>query len=101
MIAVSIVVIILGLVIMYVGKKVEQSGKTSFIAGNNEWFVPKYEKKLAERIGFVLILFGLETVLFPIVLQLVKGVEGYYFAIVALFHIFIVFALMIIDQITT
>ncbi|PLR96875.1 hypothetical protein [Bacillus sp. T33-2] len=98
MLVISLVVMALGILIIFVGYSLRRKGKTSFIAGNNEVFVPKNEKKLAERIGLVVILFGIETVLFPITFQVIHGIEGYYFAIVALVHIFIVFLLMLFDQ---
>ncbi len=98
MLVISLGVMTLGILIIFVGVSLRIKGKTSFIAGNNEVFVPKNEKKLAERIGLVIILFGIETVLFPVVFQLVKGIEGYHFAILALIHILVVFVLMFFDQ---
>lgn len=98
MLVISLVFIVLGLVIIFVGFSIKQKGKTSFIAGNNEVFVPKNEKKLAGRLGFVIMLFGLETVLFPIVYQFLNGIEGYHFAILAVPHMLAVFVLMLIDQ---
>ncbi|MBM7602765.1 putative sodium:solute symporter family permease YidK [Metabacillus crassostreae] len=98
MLTVSIVLMVLGVVIVIVGFSVNRKGKTSFIAGNNEMFVPKNEKKLAERIGFVIMLFGIETVLFPVIYKYIHGVEGYHFAVIAVFHIFAVFVFMLLDQ---
>lgn len=65
---------------------------------NNAVFVSKNEKKLAERIGLVVILFGVETVLFPVVYQFLNGVEGYHFVVLAVLHILALFILMVIDQ---
>jgi hypothetical protein len=98
MILISLGVMVLGILIIFVGYSLRRKGKTSFIAGNNEFFVPKNEKKLAERIGLVIILFGVETTLFPVVFQLIEGIEGYHFAILALLHILAVFVLMLSDQ---
>ncbi|NHM34031.1 hypothetical protein G8761_26290 [Bacillus sp. C11] len=61
-------------------------------------FVPKNEKKLAGRIGFVVMLFGVETALFPVVFKFFYSIEGYHFAVLAVLHIFAVFFLMLIDQ---
>jgi len=96
--AASLGVMALGVLILFVGYSLKRKGKTSFIAGNNEVFVPKDEQKLADRIGLVVIIFGIETVLFPIIFQFIKGIEGYHFAILALIHIFVVFLLMLFDQ---
>ncbi|WP_462409886.1 hypothetical protein [Neobacillus sp. Marseille-QA0830] len=98
MLVISLGVMALGILIIFVGFSLRRKGKTSFIAGNNEVFVPKNEKKLAVRIGLVIIIFGIETVLFPALFQLIKGIEGYHFVILALFHVLVVFVLMFIDQ---
>lgn len=98
MLVISLMLMALGSVIVYVGFSIKRKGKTSFIAGNNEVFLPKNEKKLAGRIGFVIMLFGMETVLFPVVYQFLNGIEGYHFAVLAVLHIFAVFFLMLIDQ---
>ncbi|MBO1580447.1 hypothetical protein [Bacillus sp. XF8] len=98
MLAISLIFMALGIVIIFVGYSLRRKGKTSFIAGNNEVFVPKNEKKLAERIGLVIILFGLETVLFPIIFQVFNGIEGYHFTILVFLQILVVFILMLVDQ---
>ncbi|CAG9614845.1 hypothetical protein BACCIP111899_04078 [Bacillus rhizoplanae] len=95
---ISLCVMALGILIIFVGYSLRRKGETSFIAGNNKVFIPKDEKKLAERIGLVVILFGAETVLFPVVFQVINGIEGYHFAILALLHILVVFVLMFCDQ---
>jgi hypothetical protein len=98
MLVISLMLMALGSVIVYVGFSIKRKGKTSFIAGNNEVFLPKNEKKLAGRIGFVIMLFGMETVLFPVVYQFLNGIEGYHFAVLAVLHILAVFTLMLADQ---
>lgn len=98
MLAFSICVMVFGIFIIVVGFSLRRKGKTSFIAGNNEVFVPKDEKKLAERIGIVVILFGIETVLFPVIFHVIRSIEGYHFGILALLHIFVVFVFMFFDQ---
>ncbi|RDU37898.1 hypothetical protein DRW41_08785 [Neobacillus piezotolerans] len=94
----SLVLIALGFVIIFVGISIKHKGKTSFIAGNNEIFVPRNERKLAERIGLVIMLFGVETVLFPIAYHFFSGIQGYQFTILAVLNILAVFLLMILDQ---
>ncbi|MGM9926016.1 MAG: hypothetical protein ACI35R_17355 [Bacillus sp. (in: firmicutes)] len=91
MLVISLVLMVLGIVIILVGSSIIRKGKTSFIAGNNEMFVPKNEKKLSGRIGFVVMLFGGETVLFPVVYKLINGIEGYHFAVLAVLHILTIF----------
>lgn len=98
MIYISLGLIVIGLIIISIGLSIRRRGETSFIAGNNVLFVPKNEKKLAERIGLVLSTFGFVTVMFPIVYQLVDGVEGYYYAVIAVIHLLSVFILMMLDQ---
>ncbi|RFU60924.1 hypothetical protein [Peribacillus glennii] len=98
MLVISLVLMVLGVVIIYVGFSVTRKGKTSFIAGNNELFFPKNEKKLAGRIGLVIMLFGVETFLFPAIYHFLDGVEGDHFAVLAVLHILCVFILMIADQ---
>lgn len=98
MILVSMIVIMVGLVFIYIGRSVKRKGLTDFIAGNNEWFVPKNERKLAERIGAVIILFGVETVLFPVIYLLADGIKGSHFAILAVLHMLIILVLMLADQ---
>ena len=56
MVGIYLVLMAIGLVIIAVGFIVKRTGKTSFIAGYNEIFVPKNEKKLAGQIGIVLVL---------------------------------------------
>jgi len=68
----NLVLIGLGIVIIIVGFSIKRKGKTSFIAGNNEMFVLKNERKLADRIGFVVMLFGVETAFFPIIYKLIN-----------------------------
>jgi hypothetical protein len=98
---IPIIISLSGLVIMYVGQYVKRKGTTAFIAGNNEWFVPKNEQQLAKRIGIVIILFGFETLLFPIVFYLANGIQGSHFVILATLHLLIIFFLMLADQIST
>ncbi|MDM5157012.1 hypothetical protein QUF88_25230 [Bacillus sp. DX1.1] len=52
---------------------------------------------LAKRIGMLIILFGLETISFPVVSLLFK-VDGFYFAILAGIDILVVLILILMDQ---
>jgi hypothetical protein len=94
----SVVLMVIGIVLIISGNSIRKRGKTSFIAGINEVFIPKNEKKLAERIGWLLILFGFETVAFPMFFYFIKILQGYHFAILAIIHLVIVFIFMFIDQ---
>ena len=94
----SVVLAVIGILLILSGNSIRKRGKTSFIAGINEVFIPKNEKKLAERIGWLLILFGFETVSFPMVFYFIKIIEGYHYAILAIFHLIIVFIFMCMDQ---
>ncbi|RDI45566.1 hypothetical protein [Falsibacillus pallidus] len=97
MLAISLAVIIGGLLIIFVGYSVKKKGKTSFIAGNNEVFTPKNEKTLAARSGINIIVFGIEVVLFPIAYHFIE-LEGSILAILAVAHLLIFFLLMVLDQ---
>ncbi|MBP3951682.1 hypothetical protein [Bacillus suaedae] len=99
MFVVSIIVMLCGLTVIFIGNKVRVSGKTTFIAGNHVTFHPQNEQKLAIRIGILLMVLGLETLLFPLVFHLISGIEGYHFAVVVFLHVFVVFILMIFDQV--
>lgn len=99
MLAVTVVIMALGLVIIGVGIYIRGKGKTAFIAGNNEVFVPKNEKRLAGRIGAAVLLFGIETVLFPLLYQLIDGLKGCHFAVLAVVHLLAVLVFMVMDQI--
>ena len=99
MTGIYVVLMAIGLVMIAVGFVVKQNGKTSFMAGYNEIFVPKNEKKLAGQIAFVMVLFGVETIGFPVVYQFFDGIEGYHFALLAGLHILAVLMLMLVDQI--
>ena len=98
MLVVSLVVMVIGVIIIFVGWNVRKKGTTAFIAGNNEVFVPKNERKLADRIGSLVMLFGAITILFPIAFQLINGIEGFHFAILAGIHLLFVFIFMLLDQ---
>ncbi|MGF9988355.1 hypothetical protein ABEY04_05080 [Bacillus mycoides] len=52
---------------------------------------------LARRVGVVVILFGVETILFPPV-AFFFNFEGFYFGILAGVDIVVVFILLIVDQ---
>ncbi|MGD6856026.1 hypothetical protein ACQCVO_13200 [Bacillus infantis] len=98
MLAVTVVLMALGLVIAWVGIYIRQKGKTTFIAGNNLVFVPKNERLLAGRIGAAVLLFGIETVLFPLLYQLIDGLKGSHFAVLAVVHVLAVLVFMVMDQ---
>lgn len=76
---------------------ISKKERTPFIAGYNVIFHPKNEKMLAKRIGMLIILFGLETISFPVVSLLFK-VDGFYFAILAGIDILVVLILILMDQ---
>ena len=95
----SMIMGVLGLLISMGGYSIRKKGSTSFIAGNNTVFRPRNEGKLADRIGWVVLLFGIETMAFPIFFYFMKFVEGYHFVILAVFHLFLVFIFMFLDQV--
>lgn len=92
------VIILLSIFFVYVGYSIKKRQNTSFVAGNNEIFVPKNERKLAGRIGLIIMLIGIETIVFPAVFQLISVVNGIHFAILAVINIALIFICMLIDQ---
>ena len=98
MLVASIGLGVIGVIIFIGGYLIQKNGNTSFIAGNNKVFVPRNEVKLAKRIGWVVMLFGFETMLFPLLFHFIKFIEGYHFVILAVLHLLLVFIFMILDQ---
>ena len=98
MLVASIGLGVIGVIIFIGGYLIQKNGNTSFIAGNNKVFVPRNEVKLAKRIAWIVMLFGFETMLFPLLFHFIKFIEGYHFVILAVLHILLVFIFMILDQ---
>ena len=59
--------------IIYIGKRVWKKGSTNFIAGYGKTFTPRNEKQLAKGFGLIIMLFGFETIIFPILSLFLKG----------------------------
>ena len=89
---------VIGVIIFIGGYLIQKNGNTSFIARNNKVFVPRNEVKLANRIGWVVMLFGLEIMLFPLIFRFLKFIECYHFVIIAVLHLLLVIMFMILDQ---
>ncbi|MFB6467200.1 hypothetical protein ACE38V_10275 [Cytobacillus sp. Hz8] len=100
MFAVSLILMAIGIFITMIGYSIYHKGKTSFIAGFNEVFIPKNEKKLARQIGCVIIIFGIETFLFPIAYQIIDGLVGFHLTILSFLHILVVLLFMLSDQLS-
>lgn len=96
--AISLMVIALGFLFIIVGSFVRKRGIPTTITGKHGLFFAKDKKKLANRMGLVLLIFGVEMVIFPWVYLVFEGVEGYHLAIFAIFHFFLLFGTVIIDQ---
>ncbi|MEH7458381.1 hypothetical protein V7183_14430 [Bacillus sp. JJ1127] len=89
--------VLAGCFFIWIGMSMLRKRKTPFIAGYNTIFHPKNEVLLAKRIAVVVILFGLETILFPIA-SLILKVDGVYFAILTGIDIAAALILIIMDQ---
>lgn len=96
----SLLVSIGGILLIKVGLYVRKKEKTSFIAGHRQLFHVRDEKKLASRIGWVVVLFGIETVLFPIIFQLIPRIDGTVFLGLAMIHLAAVFVVILADQLS-
>jgi len=84
--------------IIYIGQLVWKKGNTNFIAGYGKIFTPKDEKQLAKGIGLIIMLFGFETIIFPILSLFFEGL-GFYYGLLVVLNFFAVFGLMIKDQV--
>ncbi|MBK0006087.1 MULTISPECIES: hypothetical protein [Priestia] len=84
--------------IIYIGQLVWKKGNTNFIAGYRKIFTPKDEKQLAKGIGLIIMLFGFETIIFPILSLFFEGL-GFYYGLLVVLNFFAVFGLMIKDQV--
>ncbi|UOO39955.1 hypothetical protein I0292_19450 [Priestia megaterium] len=84
--------------IIYIGKRVWKKGSTNFIAGYGKTFTPRNEKQLAKGFGLIIMLFGFETIIFPI-LSLFFGGLGFYYGLLIALNFFIILGLMIKDQV--
>ena len=83
--------------IIYIGKRVWKKGNTNFIAGFGKVFTPRNEKQLAKGIGLIIMLFGFESMIFPILSLLFEGI-GFYYGFLVVLNFFALFGLMIKDQ---
>ncbi|WKG29349.1 hypothetical protein [Priestia aryabhattai] len=84
--------------IIYIGKRAWKKGSTNFIAGYGKIFTPKDEKQLAKGIGLIIMLFGFETIIFPILSLFFEGL-GFYYGLLIVLNFFALFGLMIKDQV--
>ncbi|MDC7770880.1 hypothetical protein POL88_18270 [Priestia megaterium] len=84
--------------IIYIGKRVWKKGSNNFIAGYGKIFTPKDEKQLAKGIGLIIMLFGFESMIFPILSLFFEGL-GFYYGFLVVLNFFAIFGLMIMDQV--
>ena len=84
-----ILVIFMSLFIIYVGVKIGKREKVDFIAGYNVIFKPRNEKKLAKRVGALVMLFGIETIVFITLSLFLSNLGGFYGTLVVLNVLFI------------
>lgn len=92
-----IIFLIAGFFFIYIGRRVWVKGNTRFIAGYGETFVPKNEQKLARGFGLIIIIFGIESIIFPILSFFVNGL-GLYYGILIAINLLSVFFIMVKDQ---
>ncbi|MBE2978648.1 hypothetical protein [Priestia megaterium] len=93
-----LLVCILSCLIIYVGQLVWRKGKTTFIAGYGKMFTPKNEKQLAKGFGIIIMLFGLESIIFPVLSLFFDGL-GIYYGFLVVLNFFALFGVMIKDQV--
>jgi hypothetical protein len=93
-----VTVLLFGCFFIFLGFFIWKKGSTSFIAGYKEMFTPKNEKKLAKRIGILIMIFGAETIVLLMTNLFVIEFQGYYYAVLAMLHLLFVFFLIMMDQ---
>jgi hypothetical protein len=78
----------------------KKRGNLHFIAGyETNFYRPKHEKKLVNRIGVLIITFGVETfVLMVLHLFSASWFSGLIYGILAIVHVIILLILVVIDQ---
>ncbi|ASV67062.1 hypothetical protein MKX67_03385 [Cytobacillus sp. FSL W7-1323] len=81
-------------ILVVIGVLIQRKGSVSFIAGYKEGRV-RNEKKLANRVGLTIILFAVECFLLILIHLLLFPVNGLYIGILAVVHLFVVFALFV------
>ncbi|MFV5316719.1 hypothetical protein [Priestia megaterium] len=84
--------------IIYIGQLVWKKGSTNFIAGYGKIFTPRNEKQLAKGFGLIVMLFGFESMIFPILSLFFEGI-GFYYGLLVVLNFFAIFGLMIKDQV--
>ncbi|WP_394548727.1 hypothetical protein [Priestia aryabhattai] len=84
--------------IIYIGKLVWKKGSTNFIAGYGKVFTPRNEKQLAKGFGLIVMLFGFESMIFPILSLFFEGI-GFYYGLLVVLNFFAIFGLLIKDQV--
>ncbi|WJE15083.1 hypothetical protein QRD89_15360 [Halobacillus sp. ACCC02827] len=94
---ISFFLVLIGLLLCGTGLSVAKKGKTAFIAGYHTTFHPKDEPKLAKRFGFLLCLFGVETMVFPLLYSL-GWMEGTHYAMLAVLNIMLALFFLAMDQ---
>ncbi|MBD7938921.1 hypothetical protein H9655_17945 [Cytobacillus sp. Sa5YUA1] len=81
-------------VLVVIGLVIQRKGSVSFIAGYKEGRI-RNEKKLANRIGLTVIFFAVECFLLILIHLLLFPLNGLYIGILAVVHLFVVFALFV------
>lgn len=89
--------ILLSSFFIFLGIRIWKKEKVTFFAGVSENML-KNEKKLAERIGKLIILFGIETVLLIFTSLFIINFQSYYYGILAMLHVLVILLFLVIDQ---
>lgn len=89
--------VLLGSFFIILGIFIWRKGSVSFLAGYTKGMINN-EKLMAKRIGIVIILFGLETILLIALQLFVINVDGLIYGMLAIIHILAILFLMILTQ---
>ncbi|MFJ8262905.1 hypothetical protein ACIQ4I_13275 [Rummeliibacillus sp. NPDC094406] len=89
--------VLLGSFFIILGIFIWRKGSVSFLAGYAKDRINN-EKLMAKRIGIVIILFGLETILLIALHLFVINVDGLFYGMLTIMHILAILFLMILTQ---
>ncbi|WP_210366015.1 hypothetical protein [Bacillus sp. REN3] len=89
--------VLLGTFFILLGIFIWRKGSVSFLAGYTKDRINN-EKLMAKRIGIVIILFGLETILLIAINLYLVDLDGLIYGVLAILHILAILFLIILTQ---
>ncbi|WP_079504897.1 hypothetical protein [Mesobacillus jeotgali] len=90
---------LLGSFFILLGLFIWRKGSVSFLAGYAKDKVNN-EKLMAKRIGLVIVLFGIETILLIGISLFIMPVDGLIYGVLAGIHVLVILILMVLTQLS-